>query len=476
MRLRFAPSPTGSLHVGNARTALFNWLMARKLGGKYVLRMEDTDLARSTQASIDSICTDLSWLGLDWDEGYGKGGDHGPYRQTERLGSYKAIADQLIQSGRAYLCYESEAEMEAERQEWIKEHKKERHTHRDLTPEQRAKFEAEGRKPSVRFATDDLHGEVAYDDMVRGEIKVDLAEIRDFNLMKSDGTPMYNFAVVCDDAAMKISHVIRGEDGISNTPRQLLIYQALKWEAPRFGHVSFILGPDGQKLSKRHGGGSIGDLRDRGYLPEAVLNYLGLLGLGGHGEGSEIFSLPQLIELFSSDHLIKKSAVFDFGKLDFLNGHFLRSKPLADLIALVKPTLAGWAYESEAWFSEAVDLFKGNCVHLSEFVPQFKATFRNTAIVCAEAVDKAKLMPGSKAAVTAALAEFEANFPMDAAATPLALKAAAKASGVKGKEFFMPVRLALTDSEHGPEMNRLIPLIGKERCLARLKVFLGALA
>lgn len=475
IRVRFAPSPTGTLHVGNARTALFNWLYARKEKGAFILRMEDTDLARSTQESMDSIVADLKWLGLDWDEGYLKGGDCGPYRQSEKLEDYRKLAAKLVEMGKAYYCYESESEMEEERQDWIKDHVKKRHPHRDLTPAERADFEAKGRKPSIRFATDGLLGEVVYDDLVRGEVKVDLNEIRDFNLMKSDGMPMYNFACVADDHAMKITHVLRGEDGISNTPRQLLIYKALGWDPPQYGHVSFLLGADGQKLSKRHGSSSVAELRSAGYLPEAVVNYLCLLGLGGHGEGEETFSREQMMALFDTNHLIKKSSIFDFGKLDFLNAHYLRLKPAAELAELVKPFLTGMQSFSDAWLIEAVDVFKGNAVKLTDFQPIFKSDFRDTAIVCAEAVTKAREIAVAKTALAGLSKAFDESFPSDAMQTQALLKAVMKETGVKGKDFFMPVRLALTDVEHGPELNRLIPLIGRDRCLKRLEVFLSAL-
>jgi nondiscriminating glutamyl-tRNA synthetase len=475
LRVRFAPSPTGTLHVGNARTALFNYLFARKMQGTYVFRVEDTDLARSTQESVDGIVADFQWLGLNWDEGYLKGGPAGSYKQSERLPYYRQVADELLRSGKAYLCFENEAELEADREAWLKDHKKTRHPHRDLIESEKKAFEAEGRKPSIRFATDDLKGEVVYHDLVRGEVKVDLSEIRDFNLFKSDGTPMYNFACVADDHAMQISHVIRGEDGISNTPRQLLLYQALGWQPPQFGHVSFILGPDGQKLSKRHGGSSLEELRSGGYLPEAVVNYLGLLGLGGHGEGEEIFTLAQLVEMFSVDRLIKKSAMFDYGKLDFLNAHYLRLKSGAELRALCAPFLSGFKAPSDAWLEEALDVLKSNARHLGEFIEPLKAILDDDFFLGPEARAEAQAFASAKPAVEALKAAFASEgFPQSADEAKARYKSAQKASGVKGKDFFMPTRLALTGEAHGPEIVRLIPLIGEARCLARLDSFLKA--
>jgi nondiscriminating glutamyl-tRNA synthetase len=475
LRVRFAPSPTGVLHVGNARTALFNWLYARKEKGSFILRIEDTDLARSTQESIDGIVRDLGWLGLNWDEGHAKGGAHGPYRQSEKLADYRRAAEALVASGKAYYCYENEAELETERQDWLKVHLKKRHPHRDLNAAQRAAFEAEGRKPSIRFATDDLKGDVIYHDLVRGEVKVELAEIRDFNIIKSDGMPMYNFACVIDDLAMAISDVIRGEDGISNTPRQILLYQALGAHPPRFGHISFILGPDGQKLSKRHGSSSIAELREAGYLPEALINYLGLLGIGGHGDGEEVFDLEKLTAMFSTGHLIKKSAIFDYGKLDFLNAHYLRLKTGAELRSLCLPFLEGFQPPSEAWLDEALDLLKANARHLGEFIEPLKSIVDDDFFLGPEAKAEAFAFASAKGAAEALKAAFASEgFPKTAEDAKARYKSAQKASGIKGKDFFMPTRLALTGEAHGPEIVRLIPLIGEARCQKRLDTFLAA--
>jgi nondiscriminating glutamyl-tRNA synthetase len=286
---------------------------------------------------------------------------------------------------------------------------------------------------------------------------------------------MYNFACVADDHAMQISHVIRGEDGISNTPRQLLIYQALGWQPPQFGHVSFILGPDGQKLSKRHGGSSVKELREGGYLPEAVVNYLGLLGLGGHGEGEEIFSLAQLVEMFSIDRLIKKSAMFDYGKLDFLNAHYLRLKSGAELRALALPFLAAFDAPSPAWLEEALDVLKSNARHLGEFQAPLVSLLDDEFFLGPEAVAEAKAFASAHAAAAALKSAFSTEgFPSTSDEAKARYKSAQKASGIKGKDFFMPTRLALTGEAHGPEIVRLIPLIGEQRCLKRLDAFLAA--
>ena len=475
LRVRFAPSPSGDLHVGNARTALFNWLYARKAGGTYVFRIEDTDLDRSDEESIQAILASLKWLGLDPDEGEGVGGPHPPYRQSQCLRLYLEAAEQLLAQGRAYWCFDNHDEQEVERQHLLHhpEDRKRRHPHRDLTPEQRQALRDQGRKPALRFATDDLHGQVGWDDGVRDRITFELSEIRDFNLMKSDGTPMYNWACVVDDHRMAMTDVLRGEDGISNTPRQLLLYKALGWEPPRFSHLSFILGSDGLKLSKRHGDTGIRAFREKGYLPEAMLNYLGLLGLGGEGEGSEVFTPAELAERFAPGKLVKKASVFDVGKLDFLNATWIRSKTGAQLRTLAAEFLKGLEAPSEAWLEQALEMNKGNAVHLTDLRAALDLLLRplHHAPACLE---QARGFAQPAAPALAALAALEA-WPEDEAGFKAALKAAQTASGVKGKDFFLPLRLALTAQEHGTELPRILALLGAERTRTRLKDFLLAL-
>ena len=459
LRVRFAPSPSGDLHVGNARTALFNWLYARKEGGRYIFRIEDSDADRSDEGSIAAILESLRWLGLTPDEGESLGGPNPPYRQSQALELYQAAAKPLLEAGRAYWCYDTAEEAEAERQQLLHhpEARKKRHAHRGLDEAGQAALKAQGRVPSLRFATDDLHGVAAWDDGVRGHVEVDLAEIRDFNLLKSDGTPMYNFACVVDDQRMGITQVLRGEDGISNTPRQLLLFQAFGWTAPAYSHVSFILGPDGQKLSKRHGDTGIARFKEKGYLPEALLNYLGLLGLGGEGEGSEVFSLEDLKARFSPDKLVKKASVFDYGKLDFLNAHWLRQKD--------GPTLLREIQEMHSVFlpmdvpqerlAKACDVFKGNAVTLVDLDKELIGFYARPQHVADS--------PAGFAAVAALN-----PWPADEAGFKAALKAAQTASGLKGKDFFMPVRVALTGQEHGPELPKLLDLLGPEETMWRL--------
>lgn len=475
LRVRFAPSPSGDLHVGNARTALFNYLYAKKVGGTYIFRIEDTDQDRSDESAIQAILASLAWLGLTPDEGEGIGGPHPPYRQSRALPLYRATAQGLLDSGRAYWCFDNDVEQEAERMhlQHHPEDRKNRHPHRGLSAEKQAEFLAAGRKPALRFATDDMHGPISWVDGVRGEITFDLDEIRDFNLMKSDGTPMYNWACVVDDHRMEITDVLRGEDGISNTPRQLLLYQALGWTPPAFSHVSFILGADGMKLSKRHGDTGIRSFREKGYLPDALINYLGLLGLGGGGEGEEIFTRDELVQRFSTDKLVKKAAVFDFGKLDFLNANLVRSKTGAELRVLAEPFLRELPPCEPAWLEQVLDVFKGNAVRLADLRPPVEALL-NPRQISPEALAAAKAFPGVADVVKAAQAAL-VDWPIDPAGLAERLKAAQKASGHKGKDFFMPLRIALTGAEHGPELPKVLTLMGKDDTAARLQGFLTAL-
>jgi len=344
LRVRFAPSPTGPFHIGGARSALFNWLLARKEGGKFVLRIEDTDLERSTKASEENIKEALRWLGIDWDEGVDVGGPYGPYRQTERLGLYREYTDKLLTSGHAYYCYCTEDELEAERQRQLAKGETPRYGGhcRSLTAADRERLAAEGRKPTVRFRVPEGQA-IVFNDLVRGTVSFDSAGIGDFVIVKSDGIPVYNYAVVLDDALMRITHVIRAEEHLSNTPRQIVIYQALGLPLPEFGHISLILGKDRAKMSKRHGATAVEQYRNLGYLPAALVNFLALLGWAPEGE-EEIFSREELIAKFSLDRVAKNPAVFDVDKLNWLNAHYLRQAGPAVITELALPHLEAAGY------------------------------------------------------------------------------------------------------------------------------------
>ncbi|NLY55757.1 MAG: glutamate--tRNA ligase [Firmicutes bacterium] len=339
VRVRFAPSPTGYLHVGGARTALFNWLFARHYGGDFILRIEDTDLVRSTEESVQAIFDGLTWLGLDWDEGPGKDGDHGPYYQTERLEIYRRYAQELIDKGRAYYCYCSPEELDQRRKELLAAGQAPRYDRKclGLSAAEVERYKAEGRVPVIRFKAAEV-GRTIVDDLVRGKVVFENEVVDDFVIVKSDGMPTYNFAVVVDDHLMEISHVIRGEDHLSNTPKQIQLYEALGWEVPQFAHISMILGPDKTKLSKRHGATSVIQYKDDGYLPEALLNYLALLGWS-YNATDNLFTKEQLIEYFTLDGVSKNPAVFDYAKLQWMNGVYIRQTSVERLTDLCRPFL-----------------------------------------------------------------------------------------------------------------------------------------
>ena len=331
VRTRFAPSPSGSLHIGGARTAIFNWLFARHSGGSFVLRIEDTDQTRSTQESIEEIIDAMQWLGLSWDEG--------PFRQSERLPIYKEHAEKLLESGGAYKCYVTPEELDEKRKEA---------QGRSEVFRYNRKWAGENAGPdkpyAIRLLTPD-EGTIEVDDMLRGKISFDASEVDDFVILKMDGYPTYHFAVVVDDSAMDITHVIRGDDHLINTPRQALIYKALSYEVPKMAHVSMIMGPDNKRLSKRHGATSVTAYRDRGYLPEALVNYLTRLGWS-HGD-QEIFSMDELVEKFTLDNVGKSAAVFNPEKLEWLNSWYIRNKPPEEIAGLVIPLLHKRGIEAE---------------------------------------------------------------------------------------------------------------------------------
>ena len=341
IRVRYAPSPTGMLHVGGVRTALFNWLFARKNGGTFVLRIEDTDLARSTEESVDQLERSLRWIGLDWDEGPGIGGPHPPYRQTDRFDLYREFAKRLLDSGAAYYDFASPEELAEMRERARAKRRQPIYTggeYREMDPEEARRKIGAGEPYTVRFKTP-REGQTVVEDMIRGPVTFENSNLEDFVLMKSSDTPTYNFAAAVDDAEMEISHVIRGDDHLSNTPRQILIHQALGNPLPGFAHVPQVLGPDKKKLSKRHGAANVEEFAEQGYLPDALFNYLALLG-AGYAADEEIFSRDELAERFRVDRVSGNPAVFDENKLRAINAVYLRRMSPAELADMAAPMLA----------------------------------------------------------------------------------------------------------------------------------------
>jgi glutamyl-tRNA synthetase len=358
VRVRFAPSPTGYLHVGGARTALYNYLFARGQGGTFVLRIEDTDAARSTDESVTAILDSMRWLGLEWDEGPDVGGPFGPYFQSQRRDLYRRWADALLESGRAYRCYCTAAELEARREQQLARGEPPRYDVRcrGLDESQRSALEAEGRTPAVRFALPDA-GETAWDDVVRGRVAFQNDQLDDFVALRSDGLPTYNFACVVDDHAMEITHVVRGDDHISNTPRQILLYQALGWTPPAFAHVPMILGSDGTRLSKRQGAVSVAAYRELGYLPSALDNFLALLGWAFDGK-RELFTLDELVRSFQLERVGSNPAVFNLQKLEWINAQHLKMLTEEQRVALARAYLESRGHDfsrrSPEWIAALV--------------------------------------------------------------------------------------------------------------------------
>ncbi|MGB9802764.1 glutamate--tRNA ligase [Desulfofundulus sp.] len=480
VRVRFAPSPTGPLHIGGARSALFNWLFARNQGGTFIVRIEDTDLERSSRESEKNILAALRWLGLDWDEGIEVGGPHGPYRQTERLSIYQTYARQLLENGWAYYCYCTEEELAAEREALLARGEMPRYTGRcrHLCEEDRRRLEAEGRRPVLRFAVPS--GEtITVQDLVRGEVSFDVDGIGDFIIVKSDGIPTYNFAVVVDDHAMGITHVIRAEEHLSNTPRQILLYRAFNWPVPRFAHVSLILGQDRTKMSKRHGATSIEQYREMGYLPEALVNFLALLGWSPGGE-EEIFTLEELKRQFSLERVAKNPAVFDLDKLNWLNGHYIRQSSLERITDLAIPFLQKAGYiggevtpEKYRWLKQLVAAVRDYLTNLSE-ITRYVDIFFAPEVEPEDEEARSVLAGEQVPRVLAALAEkIEATDELNEESARGILKKLPRELGLGGRMVYLPIRVALTGRTHGPELYQVIPLLGKEKVLARLARYAG---
>lgn len=473
--MRFAPSPTGELHVGNARTALFNWMFARHHGGRLILRIEDTDESRSALSYQLNLFDDLKWLGLDWDEGPDKEGLYGSYRQSERLDIYKNHLQRLIDSDLVYPCYCTEEELEEERQTLILSKRMPRYMGkcRNLTQEQKKQKEDEGKKPSYRFK---IHSQtIEFEDLIRGAMKFEADAIGDFIVVRSNGMPAYNFAVVIDDHLMKITHVIRGEDHLSNTALQIMLYWAFGFEPPTFAHHSLILGKDRAKLSKRHGSVSIGEFRKQGILPEAMINYLGLLG-SSFSDVKEVLSRDEMIAGFSLERASKSGAIFDEEKLRWINGIYIRNSQTEDLVERLRPFLAQSGYSDEVItsdkFKKVIDLVKTDFTTLAEIENHIDIFFDGRYPTAPEAVEL--LSKENSRNVNQAFLEYlTGNDDEPKKLYPAAMKFVKEKTGAKGKELFMPVRAALTGKIHGPELDKVFAILGREAAITRLKPFSG---
>ncbi|WJP97710.1 glutamate--tRNA ligase [Macrococcus bovicus] len=479
VRVRYAPSPTGFLHIGNARTALFNYLFARHHGGDFIVRIEDTDTARNVEGGEESQLRYLKWLGLEWDESVDKDGGYGPYRQSERAHIYNPIVEQLLAEDKAYRCYMTAEELEAEREEQQARGEMPRYggQHAHLTKEQEEAFIAEGREPSIRFRVP--QGKTyTFNDMVKGEVSFESDGIGDWVIVKKDGIPTYNFAVAIDDHFMEISHVIRGDDHISNTPKQMMIYEALGYEIPTFGHMTLIVNEERKKLSKRDGSiiQFIEQYHDLGYLPEALFNFIGLLGWSPVGE-EEIFSKEQFIEMFDEHRLSKSPAFFDKVKLAWINNQYMKDKDLDTVFDMTLPHMqkaglisANPSEEELRWAKSLVELYQQQMSYAGEIVELSELFFKDELQLNDEATEvvNGEQVPELMRALKEKLNELET---FDAAAIKAAIKAVQKETGIKGKNLFMPIRVVVSGQTHGPELPNTMELLGKEKVLERIEPY-----
>jgi glutamyl-tRNA synthetase len=476
VRLRFAPSPTGTLHVGGARTAVFNWLLARRQGGTFILRIEDTDRERSTDAARDAILQSLSWLGLDWDEG--------PFYQSQRVERHKEAAHRLLETGHAYRCFCTPEQLAAERAEAQAARRNYVYSGRcrGLPPEAAAARAVAGEPFTVRFAVP--AGRTEWDDTVHGRTGFDNDQIGDFIVLRSDGGPVYNLAATVDDLDMRITHVIRGDDHISNTPRQILIYRALGAEPPRFAHVPLLFGPDRQKLSKRHGAQSVEEFREMGYLPQALVNFLALLGWSP-GDDREVMALPELIQAFNLERITGKSAIFETAKLEWLNGQHLARLSREELRHEVMPWLvrAGLATEAElasrqSWLLDLLEVLRPRVRLLPDFVTLGRPYFPGAIEYRPDAVAKFWSDPGEARELLSELRSALATLPDldDKRRVEERVRELAAARGVEFSTLVHPLRVALTGMRVSPGIFDVLKAMGKQLALARIDDALSYLA
>lgn len=476
IRVRYAPSPTGDLHIGNARTALFNYLYAKHFNGKFIIRTEDTDSKRNVEGGEESQLTYLKWLGIEWDEGADIGGNYGPYRQMERLDIYQKYIDDLLERDLAYECYMTEEELEQEREEQRAKGQVPKYSgaHANLSAEEIEAFRKEGRKPAIRLRVP-KNRTYTFNDIVRGNISIESSDYGDWVIVKKDGIPTYNFAVAIDDHLMEITHVLRGEEHISNTPRQMMIYDAFGWEPPTFGHMTLILNENRKKLSKRdqHILQFIEQYKTLGFLPEAMFNFITLLGWSPGGE-EEIFSKEELINIFDPKRLSTSAAIFDSKKLEWMNGEYIKKADIETVIELALPHLieagkiAQDADEQKlSWIKEIIALYQEQLRYGAEIV-ELTELFFKTEIHYDDAARKVL----AEEQVVEVLQVFTDKLihldEFTAKQIKEQIKATQKETKHRGKKLFMPIRVATTGQTHGPELPKAIELLGKDVVIARL--------
>ena len=474
VRVRFAPAPTGLLHIGNARTALFNYIFAKRHGGIFILRIEDTDVERSTEASMDRILEDLQWLGIRWEEGPDKGGSAGPYLQSQRLPLYNDYAEQLFREAKVYKCFCSNERLEALRKEQISKGVMPRYDGRCrfLPKEEISKLESEGLRPVLRFQIG--KGSIVFEDLVHGRMHFESEGMGDFIIIRSDGMAAYNFACVIDDHLMHVTHVIRGEDHLSNTPRQILIYQALGWQSPVFAHHPLILGKDRSPLSKRHGATAVSQYREEGFLPEALLNYLVLLGWSPPS-GEEILPLEKIVEDFSLGDVSKSAPIFNRKKLEWLNSHYIRKKGEERFSELLLPYLEKTGIPIHQidpdHLTKISAVMKENIVILSQ-IEEYLGIFFDEKFFFENGAKAILLDSKNRETLPLILNVLEASSEITPDNCSFLLSQLEEKTGRKGKDLYTPLRAGITGKMKGPELVKTLPLLGKERMIRRLRMAL----
>ncbi len=480
VRVRFAPSPTGKLHVGGARTAIYNWAFARANGGTFILRIDDTDPTRSTEENTQVILRAMRWLGLDWDEGPEAGGDFGPYFQTERMDLYKQAAERLVSEGKAYYCFCTPQKLAADREAAAKRHDSfqgYQRTCRGIDPkEAQARVDA-GEPYTIRIKVPEDRGDVVVRDAVHGNVTFNAKELDDFIIFRSDGTPTYNFATVVDDAAMGITHIVRGDDHLSNTPRQVVVYEALGAPVPTFAHISMILGEDGKKLSKRHGATSVEEYRDAGYLSDAFVNYLALLGWAPDGE-STVISRERLASEFSLDHVSKNPAIMDPKKLDYINGEYLHAmsdQEFANDVLVPQLVAAGLEKDGalshdDDWFLLLASALKPRTTLSPDVVERSQFLYTEDADLeyDPKAVKKWVMKNGALEALEAAKTKLEGLDSWTPQAIEEALEPLPEALGMGKGKVFQPIRVACVGCAVSPGIGETLALLGRDHTLARI--------
>ena len=482
VRVRIAPSPSGNLHIGTARTALFNYLFAKKNNGKFILRIEDTDAERTSQAYVDNIFDSLKALGLNWDEGPDVGGDYGPYTQSERFDIYPKYIQELLDKGFAYECFCTPEELEAEKEEATKNKKPYVYTKKcvNLSDEEKAKLRAEGRKPAIRFnvekAQKAFHNSsiLEFEDLVKGKLHMDTNLIGDFVIMKSNGAPTYNYAVVIDDALMKISHVIRGEDHISNTYKQILIFEALGFEVPRFGHLGMILAPDRSKLSKRHGATAVSDFVEQGYLTDALLNFVALLGWAP-SDGEEIKTVDEIAADFRIGEISSSNSIFEYDKLKWMNSPYIKQIPLEKLKEMLKKYLTKYDLTelTEAQYTRMIEITREPLTLLSDITDAVPYFFGGKNVEIEPEVQTGTIDTELSQEVLKAFVEQAENWDWTEENLHEKLEQFRgyfkEQKGYKPKFTMWAIRAAITGRTCGADMTAILAILGKENSIARAK-------